>query len=84
MQEQQHHQVIIDNRKSIRVTAVDGVLAFNESKISLGLLGGNKLTVTGNGLKIVGFSKEEGTFFATGEVAGILYGGKNLLQKLLK
>ena len=85
MQEQsKNHHLIIDNQKSVSVTDVDSVLSFNENKITLRLLGTGKLVVTGNGLKIVGFSEAEGTFLATGEVTGVTYGGKSLAQKLFK
>lgn len=85
MQEKrENHRLIIDNQKSISVTDVDSVLSFNESKITLHLLGGGKVMVVGSDLKIVGFSKADGTFLATGEVTGVTYGGKSLVQKLFK
>ena len=79
-----NHKLTIENRKSIAVTEVDAVLSFNDTKITLGLLGGTKVTVTGSGLKIVGFSKADGTFWATGTVTGVAYGGKSLVQKFFK
>ena len=57
-----NHKLTIENRKSIAVTEVDAVLSFNDTKITLGLVGGTKVTVTGACLKIVGFSKADGTF----------------------
>ena len=85
MQEQtKNHHLIIDNQKCVSVTEVDSVLSFNESKITLRLLCGGKVVVTGSGLKIEGFSKADGTFLATGEVTGVTYGGKSLAQKLFK
>ena len=79
-----NHKLTIDNLRSVSLTEVDGVLAFNENKITLLLQGGIRVCVTGNALKIVGFSKTDGTFLATGEVAGVQYGGKSFVQKLFK
>ena len=85
MQEQvKNHKLTIDNLRSVSLTEVDGVVAFNENKITLLLQGGTRVCVTGNGLKIVGFSKTDGTFLATGEVTGVQYGGKTFVQKLFK
>lgn len=85
MQERsKNHKLIVDNRQGVSATDVDAVLSFNENKISLRLLDGTKATVTGGGLKIIGFSKTDGTFLATGEIASIVYGGKSLVQKLFK
>jgi len=47
-------------------------------------VGGGKVTATGSGLKIVGFSKADGTFLATGEIAGVAYGAKSLMQKFFR
>ena len=85
MQEQRkNHRLIIDNQNSVSVTDVDSVLSFNDTKINLCLVGGGKISVIGSGLKIVGFSKADGTFLATGQVIGVTYGAKSLVQKLFK
>ena len=78
------HQITLTQKKEISVTGVDGVLAFSESKITLSLKGGGKLCVAGNGLKIAGFSKENGVFTATGSIAGVSYGGKSFAAKLFR
>ncbi|MBR2904248.1 MAG: YabP/YqfC family sporulation protein [Clostridia bacterium] len=85
MQEQtKNHRLIIDNKKSVEMTGVESVLSFNDTKIVLALVGGGKVTATGSGLKIVGFSKADGTFLATGEIAGVAYGAKSLMQKFFR
>ena len=86
MQEKRNdnHKLTIEARKSVAITEVDGVLAFNENKITLALRDGTRVHVGGSGLKIVGFSKEEGSFLAVGEISSVQYGGKSLLQKIFK
>ena len=84
MQEQHHHSVTIEQRKTITVSGVESVSAFSEVKIILTLLHGDKLQVIGSGLKIVGFSKTSGTFTAEGTVSGVSYGGKSFAARLFK
>ncbi len=83
MQENKH-SVIIEQRKSLTVTAVEGVIAFSEVKIVLSLVGGERLTAVGSGLKISGFSKTNGTFSAEGTVMEVTYGGKSALSRIFK
>lgn len=83
-QTENNHQLIIDKQTEITVTDVESVLAFNDTKITLSLLGGTRLSVSGNDLKISGFSKSSGTFAATGKILGVAYGGKSFVQKLFK
>ena len=78
------HQITITQKKDVAVTGVEGVLAFSESKITLSLKGGGKLYVAGSGLKIAGFSKENGVFTASGSVVGVSYGGKSFAARLFR
>ena len=78
------HQITLTQKKEVVVTAVEGVLSFSESKITLSLIGGGKLFVAGNGLKIAGFSKENGLFSANGTLTGISYGGNGFAAKLFR
>ena len=84
MQELQNHTVTIEQRKSVSVSGVESVIAFSEVKIVLRLLGGEKMHVAGLDLKIVGFSKTNGTFLAEGTVTGLSYGGKSFAAMLFK
>ena len=84
MQENQNHQINIEQRKKITVSGVDCVKAFSEVKIVLSLIGGEKMNVIGMGLKITGFSKASGSFTAEGQITGISYGGKSFVSKLFK
>ena len=84
MQENRNHSVQIEQRKTISVTAVESVSAFSEVKIVLTLFGGDKMHVAGSGLKIIAFSKTNGTFTAEGTISGVSYGGKSFASKLFK
>ena len=78
------HSIVLEQRKNLSVTGVESVSSFSEVKITLVLLGGERLQVIGTGLKIVGFSKTNGNFQAEGEVTGVTYGGKSLVQRMFK
>ena len=78
------HSVVLEQRKSLSIGGVETVSSFSEVKIVLTLLGGERLSVVGTGLKITGFSKTSGTFTAEGDVIGISYGGKNLAARIFK
>ena len=80
----QQHSVTIEQRKSITVSGVESVSAFSEAKIALRLLGGESMHVAGIGLKIVGFSKTNGTCTAEGTISGVSYGGKGFVARLFK
>ena len=83
MQEQKH-SVMLEQNKSLTVSGVESVASFSEVKIVLTLLGGERMTVIGTGLKISGFSKASGSFTAEGELVGISYGGKSLAARIFK
>lgn len=82
--ERNNHSVHIEQRKSIAVSGVESVAAFSQVKISLKLLGGERLFVVGTDMKITGFSKANGTFTAEGNVSGFSYGGKSFASKLFR
>ena len=83
MQENKH-SVILEQKKLLTVNGVESVSAFSEAKITLALLGGERMCVIGTGLKITGFSKSSGVFNAEGSVLGISYGGKGLAARIFK
>lgn len=78
------HQITITQKKEVAITGIESVLAFSETKITLGLRGGGKLFVAGSGLKIAGFSKESGVFTASGSIVGVSYGGKSFAARLFR
>ena len=81
---QENQSVIIEQRKKISVSGVESVKAFSEVKITLALVGGEKLHVAGTDLKITGFVKANGTFTAEGQITGVSYGGKAFAYKLFR
>lgn len=83
MQENKH-SVSLEQRKNLTVHGVESVAAFSEVKITLSLLGGDRMQIIGSGLKITAFSKTNGIFTAEGEVVGISYGGKSFAAKIFK
>jgi hypothetical protein len=83
MQENKH-SVILEQKKNLTVSGVDSVASFSEAKIVLILIGGERMSIIGSALKIVGFSKTNGSFTAEGTVLGISYGGKSLVSKIFK
>ena len=78
------HSVIIEQRKNITVNAVESVVGFSEVKILLALIGGERMSVLGSGLKITAFSKTSGSFTAEGTVTSVSYGGKSIVSKIFK
>lgn len=70
------HSLTIEQRKNLTASGVESVKAFSETRIELELSGSKtRLSITGTGLKISGFSKSNGTFSATGTVESVRYGG---------
>ena len=70
------HSLTVEQRKSVMVSGVESVKSFSENRIELELSGSKtRLTITGTGLKISGFSKANGSFSATGTVESVRYGG---------
>jgi hypothetical protein len=82
---QENNSIItVEKKKSIHITAVESVVSFSEVKIVLVLQGGERLTVVGTELKIVAFSKTNGSFLADGTVTGVSYGGKGFSAKFFR
>ena len=81
MQEQnlkksQIHTLTIDQKKTVKATGVESVVAFSSSKICLNLLDGGRLYISGNNLKITAFSKDSGEFESVGSITSAAYGGR--------
>ncbi|MGN1053576.1 MAG: YabP/YqfC family sporulation protein [Candidatus Scatosoma sp.] len=79
-----NHSVQIDNRKNITVTGVEAVKSFSPVKIELTLISSKTLLIfSGSEFKITGFSKESGTFRASGVTDSFRY-GVSLRAKLFR
>lgn len=71
-----NHSIQIDNRKNVTVTGVEAVKSFSPVRIELSLVSPKTiLSFSGGDFKITGFSKESGTFRASGTVDSFKYGG---------
>ena len=69
-------EIIIDSRKSLTVSGVDGIVNFSETEAVFSTVLGF-LAVTGSGFTVEGFDKENGTVKVTGNIAAVFYpGGK--------
>ncbi len=78
-----NHSLSIEQRKSVKVTGVTAVNAFSSTQISIELQS-TKLIINGSDLKISDFSKENGTFSASGEISGVRYSCGSSRLKLFK
>ncbi len=82
--EPREESVLIEQRKKIAMTGVSAVDAFAPRRIDLTLEGGGRAQITGDGLKIVSFSKASGNFSAVGKIEGVrFFGGHEKLAKRL-
>lgn len=74
----------VEQKRKITLTCVESVDAFSEEKILLSV-GGQRVTIEGNHLKVLSFSQGSGSFSASGEVRLIKYGGsKPKISNLFK
>ncbi len=79
MQENKQTQSIltVEQGKKLTMTGVESVDSFSESLIKLTVCG-QKVQISGSGLKVLSFSQGSGNFAASGSVSGVRYGGKGL------
>ena len=69
------HSLNIEERKSFTATEIKEVAAFSDKEVKLVAKNDSIIVVTGDGLKINGFSKSNGSFSLTGNVHSVRYGG---------
>lgn len=67
-----NHNIILQNRKNLSISAVKDCLGFDDETINL-LTSAGKITVKGNGLHIVNFNTETGEFTAEGKINAVVY-----------
>ena len=75
--EVQPHTLNIEQCKKLSATGIDSVDAFSDKQIILSYPAG-KIVVSGNGMKIAGFSKSSGSFSANGAITSVRYTGRGL------
>ncbi len=66
------HTLSLDSRSSLSVTAVDDVISFDETLVSLSI-GESQLNISGDGLSIKNLSIENGELTVNGNITAILY-----------
>ncbi len=84
MQEQSNQSVFtLEGQRRLTMTCVESVDSFSDTTILL-TVGGKKVTIGGEKLKILTFSQGGGNFCATGEVNLIKIGSGKKVSKLFK
>ncbi len=78
-------KAVIEGRKKLSMTKVETVDGFTEQCLKL-TVGGNKVTIMGEGIKITAFNKSTGTLNADGIFSEIKYNNKKapLIKRLFK
>ncbi len=66
------HTVTLDSRSSLHVTAVDDVLSFDETLVSLAV-GETVLNISGESLSLSNLSLENGEVSVGGSISAIVY-----------
>lgn len=74
---EEQHNLIIENQKRLSASSVAEVNGFSDKEILLTLVGGKRVTVFGQGLKIANFQKQSGAFVAEGEISKVVYQAKS-------
>ena len=66
------HSLVLDSRNTLNITAVDDVLSFDETLVSLSI-GETVLNVSGEGLSIKNLSLEDGNVTVNGKISAVVY-----------
>ncbi|MDY6367914.1 MAG: YabP/YqfC family sporulation protein [Clostridia bacterium] len=75
MPEMELEKLLLEGRRRLQMTAVEAVEGFSEQSLRL-LVKGNKVLITGRGIKITAFNKQSGNLAAEGEFNEIKFGGE--------
>ena len=85
--EELKYTLTLTDGRELRLNSVEGVLLFDEGAVSLSL-GGGRVEITGENLKIEELTKEQGEILVTGRVDSISFEGardvKGVFAKLFK
>jgi sporulation protein YabP len=69
---QKKHTLTLDSRNILNITAVDDVISFDETLVSLSV-GENLLNISGEGLTVKNLSLENGDVSVNGNIQAIVY-----------
>ena len=80
------HSVSIEDQKTFAATEIKEVVAFSDKEVKLITKKDERIVVTGDDLKINGFSKSSGAFSLTGNIRQIRYLGakENFIKRLFR
>ena len=73
MEQTKNHIVNIDNRNALSASGISDVTSFNEREVRLTLCGGGKMVISGDAMKIDGFSKQTGEVRIGGRIYAVKY-----------
>lgn len=71
-QQKNPHSVILEERKTLRVTGVVDVEEFDETRVCA-MLEGSSFDICGKNLRVLGFSAESGELSVEGEIDSLSY-----------
>ena len=66
------HTLTLDSRSFLKVTAVDDVISFDETSVSLAI-GETTLNISGDDLQIKNLSLENGEVSVSGNITAVVY-----------
>ena len=86
MEQGKNQSVRLDYKQGVWADGIADVASFDADNITLSLVEGGKLALSGENLKIIGFDKAPGEFKASGSVYSLKYsaGAKRGLKNLFK
>ena len=73
MEQKIPHNLTLESRNYLALTGIADVASFNENEVRLRLSGGEKITVNGEKLQIVGFDKKTGDCRLAGKINAVKY-----------
>lgn len=73
----------IEGQKKLTMTGVESVESFSPTQIIL-KVGGKRVHIAGNQLKVTAFNQGSGGFSATGEVTSVKFGAAKTLKRLFQ
>ncbi len=79
----QPHNIIMENRKELRISGVKDIDSFTENKIVLNTVMG-ELVIKGQDLHIITLEAESGDFSMTGQVSSLVYNSFSSTDNVFK
>lgn len=83
MQEIRSHNIIVEGRKNVRISGVNDIDSFTESKIILSTVMG-ELIIKGDDLHVISLNADNGDFTMAGNVNSFVYSRNSVLDGPIK